>query len=255
MKTTLGGRSEDCAVAPGTLQTTPRKKHDNTKRLAFMPACYRETLRSAVNTQPPTSSPTRVPAITALTNARAALDALLADTDAVQRIETVARVMADCFAAGNKVLACGNGGSACDAMHFCEELTGRFRDDREPLPAIACVDAGHITCTANDYGYDAVFERWVRALAKPGDVVFLLSTSGNSANVIRAAHAAGKIGCTRVALLGNPDTSPKDSRGGKLANTCEHEWIVPGTTADRIQELHMLLLHTVIECAEGVLAG
>jgi len=200
--------------------------------------------RAALSTTPTTPT-----ARAALTNARAALDALLADAAAVQRIETVARVMADCFAAGNKILACGNGGSACDAMHFCEELTGRFRDDRDPLPAIACVDAGHITCTANDYGYDAVFERWVRALAKPGDVVFLLTTSGNSANVVRAATAAGKIGCTRVALLGNTGTAP----GGTLANTCEHEWIVPGTTADRIQELHMLLLHTVIECAEGLL--
>ena len=170
---------------------------------------------------------------------------LLNDSDAVARIESVARIMADCFGTGGKLLACGNGGSACDAMHFCEELTGRFRDDRDPLPAIACIDAGHITCTANDYGYEAVFERWVRALAKPGDMVFLLSTSGNSANVLRAAQAAGEIDCTRVALLGKG--------GGSLAGVCEHEWIVSGTTADRIQELHMLILHTLIECVEGLL--
>jgi D-sedoheptulose 7-phosphate isomerase len=181
----------------------------------------------------------------ALRNARAALDALLADAAAVDRIQAVARVMADCFRAGGKVLACGNGGSACDAMHFCEELTGRFRDDRAPLPAIACVDVGHITCTANDYGYDAVFERWVRALAKPGDVIFLLSTSGNSTSVTRASEAAGEIGCPRVALLGKS--------GGKLAGACEHEWIVRGDTADRIQELHMLILHTLIECVESYL--
>ncbi len=181
----------------------------------------------------------------ALTNARAALDALLADEVAAERIESVAREMADRFRAGNKVLACGNGGSACDAMHFCEELTGRFRDDREPLPAIACTDPGHITCTANDYGYDAVFARWVKALGKPGDMVFLLSTSGNSANVLRAAEAAKEIGCTRIALLGKG--------GGDLAGGCEHEWIVTGETADRIQELHMLILHTLIECVEACL--
>ena len=194
-----------------------------------------------------TTPPHDSPALVALRNARAALDALLADAVAIDRIGAVARAMADCFRAGGKILACGNGGSACDAMHFCEELTGRFRDDRAPLPAIACVDVGHITCTANDYGYDAVFERWVRALARPGDVVFLLSTSGNSANVVRASEAAAEIGCPRVALLGKA--------GGKLAGACEHEWIVPGDTADRIQELHMLILHTLIECVEAELAG
>lgn len=178
----------------------------------------------------------------ALTNAQSALDQFLRSPTAAERIDTVARALADCFRNDGKALACGNGGSACDAMHFCEELTGRFRADRPPLPAVACVDVGHITCTANDYGYDAVFERWIRALGRPGDVVVLLSTSGNSQTVVRAAHAAGEIGCTRVALLGR--------NGGELAGLCEHEWIVPGTTADRIQELHMLILHTLIECVE-----
>lgn len=186
------------------------------------------------------------PARAALTSARDALDALLADGEAVDRLETVAGVMASCFRAGGKILACGNGGSACDAMHFCEELTGRFRADRDPLPAIACTDAGHITCTANDYGYEAVFERWVRALAREGDLVFLLSTSGNSPNMERAARAAGEAGCIRVALLGATGGTP----GGRLAGVCEHEWIVPGATADRVQELHMLILHTLIELAE-----
>lgn len=193
----------------------------------------------------PTQRPSTARA--ALTGARAALEALLTSDDAIARIETVAAEMASCFRAGNKLLACGNGGSACDAMHFCEELTGRFRDDREPLPAIACADVGHITCTANDYGYEAVFARWVQALAKPGDMVFFLSTSGNSANVCRAAEAAGKLGCIRIALLGKG--------GGDLAGLCEHEWIVAGETADRIQELHMLILHTLIECVEGTLSA
>lgn len=183
---------------------------------------------------------------TALTAAHAALGALLADQAAVERIDEVGRAMADCFRAGGKVLACGNGGSACDAMHFCEELTGRFRADRGPLPAIACTDPGHITCTANDYGYEAVFERWVRALGKPGDMVFLLSTSGNSRNIVRACEAAGEVGCARVSLSGKT--------GGELRGRCEYEWVTPGETPDRIQELHMLILHTLIECAERKLA-
>ncbi|HZW09470.1 MAG TPA: SIS domain-containing protein [Phycisphaerales bacterium] len=186
------------------------------------------------------------PAHRALQAAHDALSRLLADQKNVGGIEVVAGAIAACFRAGGKVLACGNGGSACDAMHFCEELTGRFRADREPLPAIACIDAGHITCTANDYGYDAVFERWVRALGKPGDVLVLLSTSGNSPTVLRAAAAAKELGVTRVALLGACGLKP----GGDLAGVCEHELLVPGETADRIQELHMLILHTIIECVE-----
>lgn len=186
------------------------------------------------------------PARRALETAHAALTALLADETALARIDAVARALADCFRSGSKVLACGNGGSACDAMHFCEELTGRFRADREPLAAIACTDPGHITCTANDYGYHAVFERWVQALGRPGDVLVLLSTSGSSANVVRAAAAAKGIGITRVALLGGRGQRP----GGDLAGVCEHELLVPGETPDRIQELHMLILHTLIECVE-----
>lgn len=150
--------------------------------------------------------------------------------------------MAEALRNGNKLLAVGNGGSCCDAMHFCEELTGRFRDERAPLAAIACTDPGHLTCVANDYGYDEVFSRWVRVLGRPGDVIVLLSTSGNSTNIIRASEAAVDVGITRVSLLGKS--------GGALAGTCEHEWIVPGETADRIQEIHMLILHTLIEGIE-----
>jgi D-sedoheptulose 7-phosphate isomerase len=190
------------------------------------------------------------PARRALQSAHLALSALLADSPTVSRIDAVSLAIAECFRAGGKILACGNGGSACDAMHFCEELTGRFRADRDPLPAIACIDPGHITCTANDYGYDAVFERWVRALGKPGDVLVLLSTSGSSANILRAAAAAKELGLTRVALLGARPPRP----GGDLAGGCEHEFLVAGETADRIQELHMLILHTLIECVEHELA-
>lgn len=175
-------------------------------------------------------------------DAHAALDGFIADQANLDRLDTVSQAMAGALRSGNKLLAVGNGGSCCDAMHFCEELTGRFRADRDPLAAIACTDPGHLTCVANDYGYDDVFSRWVRALGKTGDAIVLLSTSGNSANIIQASDAAAELGVTRVALLGKT--------GGALAGVCEHEWIVPGATADRVQEIHMLILHTLIEGIE-----
>jgi D-sedoheptulose 7-phosphate isomerase len=178
-----------------------------------------------------------------ITRARQALESLNADEAAVGRLEEVASALADCLGGGGKILACGNGGSACDAMHFCEELTGRFRADRAPLPAIACVDPGHITCVANDYGFEEVFSRWVRGLGRPGDALIALSTSGNSENVVRAVAAARDGGLKTVGLLGTD--------GGRLAGSCDFEWIIPGATADRIQEVHMVILHTLIEGIEA----
>lgn len=151
-------------------------------------------------------------------------------------------VIAEAFTAGNKLLVLGNGGSLCDAAHIAEEFTGRFRADRPPLPAIACESAGHVSCVANDYGFEDVFARWVLALAKPGDVVMLLSTSGNSENVLRACAAAKRAGAKTIAMTGKG--------GGKLAPLADHVLIAPGTTADRIQELHMLALHTLVEGVE-----
>jgi D-sedoheptulose 7-phosphate isomerase len=182
-----------------------------------------------------------------LTAARAALEALLADHTIPERIDRIAACLAERFAAGRKVLICGNGGSACDAMHFAEELTGRFNEDRPALPAIACIDPGHITCTANDYGYEHVFARWVQALGKKGDVLIVLSTSGNSPNILRAVEAAAKLDMQTVGLLGRG--------GGQLQDACEHEIVVPGETSDRIQELHMLILHTLVEGVERIMFG
>ncbi len=181
----------------------------------------------------------------ALAQARAALDSLIADGPACREIERAASVLASCLRSGNKILICGNGGSACDAAHFAEELTGRFRDDRPALPAIACTDAGHITCTANDYGFEAVFSRWVEALGQRGDALVLLSTSGNSANIRRAADAARERGLITIALLGRG--------GGALKGRCDHEIIVPGEGSDRIQELHMLILHAWVGAIEASL--
>ncbi|MDX2016333.1 MAG: SIS domain-containing protein [Planctomycetota bacterium] len=181
----------------------------------------------------------------ALRDARAVLAAL--DGDAKTR-PFVAALVARCAAAaraGGKILVCGNGGSLCDAAHFAEELTGRFRADRPPIAAIACADAGHLTCTANDYGFDEVFARWVKALARPGDVVVLLSTSGKSANIVKAAEAAKAAGATTAALLGKG--------GGPMKGTCDLELVVAGETSDRIQELHMFLLHAVVEGVECTL--
>ncbi len=186
--------------------------------------------------------PTLFTMLQPLRDAQHALNALAADATTVAAIERVGERLVECFAAGNKAMICGNGGSACDAMHFAEELTGRFRKDRPPLPAIACTDVGHITCTANDFGFEHVFSRWVDALARAGDVLIVLSTSGKSENILRAVRSGAARGALTVALLG------KD--GGKLKGIADHEIIVPGQTSDRIQELHMLILHTWVELAE-----
>jgi D-sedoheptulose 7-phosphate isomerase len=181
----------------------------------------------------------------ALRDARAVLAALDADARTRPFVAGLVDRCAAAVRAGGKILVCGNGGSLCDAAHFAEELTGRFRADRPPIPALACADAGHLTCTANDYGFDEVFARWVRALARPGDVVVLLSTSGKSANIVRAAAAAKSAGAVTAALLGKG--------GGTLRGSCDIELIVAGETSDRIQELHMFLLHAVVEGIESAL--
>ena len=172
---------------------------------------------------------------------------MASDATLVGGVSSLAGDAASCLKAGRKVLTCGNGGSACDAAHFAEELTGRFRKDRPALAAIACTDAGHITCTANDFGYDQVFARWIEALANPGDLVVLLSTSGNSSSIVNAAHAAKRRGARTAALLGGS--------GGAMKGLADLELIVPGVGSDRIQELHMLILHMVVEGVEHALFG
>ncbi|MGL5000791.1 MAG: D-sedoheptulose 7-phosphate isomerase [Cetobacterium sp.] len=162
-----------------------------------------------------------------------------------QTTENVAKNLADIFEKGNKVLICGNGGSNCDALHFAEEFTGRFRSDRKALPAISLSDSSHITCVGNDYGFDYIFSRGVEAYGKEGDMFIGISTSGNSANVIKAVEAAKKMGLKTCVLLG------KD--GGKLKGLCDYEFIIPGDTSDRIQEIHMMILHIIIEGVEKIM--
>jgi D-sedoheptulose 7-phosphate isomerase len=184
----------------------------------------------------------RSAAADALGEARRLLEVVLADEAMLERVEAWADLLHERLRAGRKVMVCGNGGSACDAAHFAEELTGRFRKDRRALAAIACTDAGHITCTANDYGFGEVFSRWVEALGQPGDVLIVLSTSGGSENVRRAAATGRERGLTTLALLGRG--------GGALKGECDGELIVPGEASDRVQELHMVILHVLVEGVE-----
>ncbi len=183
--------------------------------------------------------------VPSLREARGALDAMLADARTLERINACAVLLAGTLEGGGKVLLCGNGGSCCDAAHFAEELTGRFRKDRRPLAAIACADAGHLTCTANDYGFAEVFSRWVRALGRSGDALIVLSTSGASENIVRSLKAAQSAGLRTIGLLG------KD--GGACKSLCDEAIVVPGETSDRIQELHMLILHAWVEGIERAL--
>ncbi len=171
--------------------------------------------------------------------ARSVLDRFLADDANLQAIAQAAELMAHSLNAGGKILSCGNGGSLCDAQHFAEELTGRYRLNRAPLAAIALTEASHMSCVANDYGYDQVFSRFVQALGRPGDVLLAISTSGNSPNVLRAAEAAKTAGMTMVALTG------KD--GGQLAGVCDVEIRAPYSGfADRVQEVHIKAIHVLI---------
>ncbi|WP_128547946.1 D-sedoheptulose 7-phosphate isomerase [Larkinella soli] len=174
-----------------------------------------------------------------LEEARSVLDAFLSDEQNIARIEQAARLMAEALREGRKIISCGNGGSHCDAMHFAEELSGRYREDRRALAAIAVSDPSHLSCVGNDYGYEFVFSRFVEGLGNAGDVLLGISTSGNSGNVIRAVEAARQKGMKVVLLTG------KD--GGRLAGTAEVEIRVPHFGyADRIQEVHIKVIHLFI---------
>lgn len=180
-------------------------------------------------------------------DARAALEAFCREPAEAEKVARLAKLCADSVRSGGKMLAIGNGGSLADAMHFCEELTGRYREDREPIPAFACTDPGHLTCTANDYGYDQVFARWVRGVGRPGDVLVALSTSGKSVNVHKAVQQARALDMRVALLLGRG--------GGALAGHGDVEWIAPGRTSDRIQEIHMLVLHSLVGSIERMLGA
>ena len=158
-------------------------------------------------------------------------------------IEKAGKLLVASFKKGNKIISCGNGGSMCDAMHFAEELSGRFRENRKALPAISISDPSHISCVANDYGYDFVFSRFVEAVGNRGDVLLAISTSGNSKNVLNAITAAKKKGIKVIGLTG------KD--GGKMSGLCDVEIRAPYSKyADRAQEIHIKVIHSLIHFIE-----
>ena len=175
--------------------------------------------------------------------ARDVLDLFMSEAQSWESIEKAGNLMVEAIELGHKLISCGNGGSMSDAMHFAEELSGRFRGDRRALPAIAISDPSHITCSANDFGYEKVFSRFIEGLGRRGDVLFAISTSGNSGNVVEACKAAREQGMKIVALTGK--------NGGLLADLCDVEIRVPFFGfADRVQEVHIKIIHSLIHLIE-----
>lgn len=183
----------------------------------------------------------------ALIEAQTALQALIANEEAILAIDSASNAMAQAIQSGHKILSCGNGGSLCDSMHFAEEMTGRFRQDRPGFAAIAIADASHMSCVGNDYGYEEVFARYVSAVGQKGDVLLAITTSGTSKNVLKAVVAAKQKGMVVVGLTGKAQ-SP-------LAQEADIAIVTPaGRWADRVQELHIKCIHIMIEQVERLLA-
>jgi len=168
---------------------------------------------------------------------------ILAEPALVATISSVTELLAKAFEAGNKVLFCGNGGSAADAQHLAAEFSGRFYSDRDPLPseALHC-NTSYLTAVANDYGYDVVYSRIVKGVGKPGDVLVGLSTSGNSVNILNALAQAREIGMVCVGFTGKT--------GGKMKDACDYLLNVPSTDTPRIQESHIMIGHIICQLVE-----
>ena len=182
-----------------------------------------------------------------LAEAQDELVRFLSDPGTVGNMKAAAEICIAALSAGHKIISCGNGGSLCDATHFAEELTGRFRDDRRPLPAMAINDPAYITCVGNDYSFDEVFSRWVEAFGKSGDVLLAISTSGTSKNILKAAEVARRLGMKVVAL-----TSKK---GKPLAELADGVIAAPDAPhSDRIQDIHIKVIHILIEVIEFKIA-
>ncbi len=180
--------------------------------------------------------------VNALKDSQEALNTFVSNPKNIESIDKAINQFVDSIKLDGRILACGNGGSMCDSMHFVEELTGRYRKDRDPISAMSMGDPGHLTCVANDYGYKHVFDRYVQAWGRKGDTLLAISTSGNSENVILATQMAKSKGMKVVGLLG------KD--GGKLKDLVDVPLIVDCKVTDRIQEIHIKLIHIFIEGIE-----
>jgi D-sedoheptulose 7-phosphate isomerase len=178
----------------------------------------------------------------ALNDLQAVLTQFTQNKTNIEKIEQLSSDIVSIFKNKGKVMICGNGGSHCDAMHFAEEFTGRFRKNRKALPVIALGNAAHVTCVGNDFGFNEIFSREVEAYAQPGDAIIVMSTSGNSENIMRAVQQAKEDNLQTIAFLGKG--------GGKLKGICDVEFIIEAQSSDRIQEIHMSVLHILIECIE-----
>ncbi len=211
-----------------------------------MPSIIPALRPGLINTNEPGFSPEQMNKNSIHSNFAEATDILakfVSDKKNFAAIEKAGNLLVASFEKGGKVISCGNGGSLCDAMHFAEELSGRFRKNRKALPAVSVSDPSHISCVANDYGYDFVFSRYVEAIGKRGDVLLAISTSGNSRNVLKAITAAKKKGMKVIGLTG------KD--GGKMASLCDIEIRAPRSDyADRAQEIHIKVIHCLIQFVE-----
>lgn len=178
-----------------------------------------------------------------LHEAKEVLEEFIQAPGTLEAIESASQILVEAIQKGDKIISCGNGGSMTDAMHFAEELSGVFREKRPALPAISISDPSHITCAANDYGFDAVFSRFIEGLGREGDVLLVLSTSGNSMNIIKAVEAARDKGMKVVGLTGKT--------GGLLAGMVDQEIRVKGRQhSDRIQEVHIKILHILVQLIE-----
>jgi D-sedoheptulose 7-phosphate isomerase len=176
------------------------------------------------------------------------LNTFISQEKNIQAIDAAVRILSQAIQSGAKAISCGNGGSMSDAMHFAEELTGRFRNDRPSLAAIAISDPSYITCVGNDYGYESVFSRFIEGMGQEGDVLVAISTSGNSNNVVKAIAAAREKGMKVIGLTG------KD--GGKMAGLCDVEIRAPHSTyADHAQEIHIKVIHCLIMGVEAAVVG
>lgn len=189
--------------------------------------------------------------LNSLNEARSCLEVLLGDAHTQSQIVRAANIMIDCLKSGGKIISCGNGGSLCDAMHFAEELSGRFRADRPALAALSISEPGFLTCAGNDFGYEKIFSRFVEAHIKPNDVLLAITTSGKSANVLEAAKAARALGAQVVGMTGRANSPITE-----LSAPC---LVTPGAEsgwADRVQELHIKIIHIWIELIEkGMFEG
>lgn len=177
-----------------------------------------------------------------LAEAQKVLNDFVSNQENVKNISSAISLMVESYKNNGRIFSCGNGGSMCDAMHFAEELTGRFRKERAPLPAMAINDASHLTCVSNDYGYEFIFSRYIAAWGNKGDVLLAISTSGNSKNIILAVEEAKKKGMLVIGLLGKG--------GGVLKNMVDVSLIVDSSVSDRIQEVHIKCIHIFIEGIE-----